>query len=1809
MKQLFILAHLFLLVLINRAEAETFYLQAYLHQLVTASGTPIDDVAENIRTPIGFDFQFFGKTVDHFTLTSNGVIGLRKGAIGAPGADIAMVNDYYDNVPLSQLSLTGSGQDSYNLYVFWDDLVSKDAKQHVTSLLVPHDDPSNVFGTDILTIQYSNYGFFGQTLGLGTIQVVLVSQTNEIYYNYVDLPNERSKATQATIGMTGGTEFVQTSHNSSILNRLQNIKYTPNGNNYDAVGPNPGIIYNGVLYVSSPPPGPFSLTAPAADATAQAILPTFSWSASENVATYKLVVASDINLNTIVYQNNAIDGALTSFTLPSGNTLQANQTYHWNLQAINAEGELWSVTRQFTTTQVNQPPVIQNTPATSVLQNNAYSYQTTITDPDAGDTHTFSITNKPSWATFSNTGLLSGTPANAHVGSYNNIEITVTDNNGASTSTGTFTITVVNVNDAPAISGTPVTSILEDNNYQFIPDASDVDSGDTLTFSISNKPAWATFNTANGQLSGTPINNHVGFTDNIIIAVTDGQLSDQLPAFGITVSNTNDAPSIFGQPSTQINEDNYYQFTPSAFDEDVGDSLTFSITNKPNWASFNSLTGELYGKPLNKDVGTYNNIIISANDASSSASLPVFAITVSNINDAPTISGTPSTSVNEDSSYQFTPSAYDDDIGDVLTFSITNKPSWAQFDSKTGQLFGTPTNEDVATTIDIAISVSDSIETARLPLFSLTVNNVNDKPTSEDLSITVDEDQSVTFTPIGNDVDKDSLTFEVIQQPLYGTLIHTAQQWIYTPNKDFHGLDSIIYHALDNETASDDSTITIKVNPINDAPIATDDTISMQSNALARYELDVVPNDIDVDGDLLTLASVISDIGNVSIEENKIIYRALTGTPNQINIKYSITDTEKQISMANVLLTIEDEQNNTSPILSAPADVIVNATGLLTKVDLGVATATDSEGNPIAVSLIKGNTHFKPGIHSAFWQAIDSQNRQTIVEQKITVNPLISIDKDITITEGTSHQIALHLNGKPSSYPFSVSYKISGTASSSDHALFDGEVLFNQSTTAYLTLETFEDAIAEESETVIITLDDNQNVSSNYQQTITIVEQNLPPHIDFKVTQANQQRNLIVNNNDIVNIDSHVTDLNPFDIVTLRWQANSTEIINTSEQGDVFTFNPENLLPGIYSIELIATDNADSPLTSKKTIYLEVTTELAVLTQRDSDGDLIPDNLEGFKDSDQDGVPDYLDAISECNVMQEQALQANSYLVESEPGICMRKGSTIANSKTGGIELLSNELPADMAADNLGGIFDFILEGLPKPGGSYRLVLPQINAIPANATYRKLINNQWTDFVIDEFNSIHSTAGEPGYCPTPGDSEWQEGLIEGAWCVQLTIQDGGKNDADGIVNGTIVDPSGVAVYHSDNKQPIASPDKIEINWNSNVMIDVLANDTDENDDPLILSAASADFGQVTIVDNWLYYQAAKDFYGTATIQYSISDSNGGTSSTTVLVEINANFSPIAHPDVANTDDKTAITIYVLDNDVDPENQTLSITSVSAQQGTAVINSDQSIRYTPKRGFDGIDAISYTISDGQLAATSTVSITIKAYKDVIVTNKSGGGLSALFIVLLTSIIAIRQKAKWLAVPLLLAAFINPINAFANSAPWLIALSIGQSKVETNLNTDTDNSTELKSDNTGTQTGLNLSYKFANNWAFSLGYLDLGQSTTIITSEQLEPEPYIKLMSTSMPLFTQGITLSSSYIMDVHQDWQLNYTVGTYIWQSELKSQSATKTITHTEKAVDPFLSFGISYLITPDWQTGLSVSRYFINANNTNSLSLSLGYRF
>jgi hypothetical protein len=89
-------------------------------------------------------------------------------------------------------------------------------------------------------------------------------------------------------------------------------------------------------------------------------------------------------------------------------------------------------------------------------------------------------------------------------------------------------------NMPPTITGIPPTTVIEGQDYEFVPAAADAD-GDALTFSIARKPSWASFDPATGRLSGTPDGGDVGSFTNIAISVSDGQANASLPAFAITV--------------------------------------------------------------------------------------------------------------------------------------------------------------------------------------------------------------------------------------------------------------------------------------------------------------------------------------------------------------------------------------------------------------------------------------------------------------------------------------------------------------------------------------------------------------------------------------------------------------------------------------------------------------------------------------------------------------------------------------------------------------------------------------------------------------------------------------------------------------------------------------------------------------------------------------------------------------------------------------------------------------------------------------------------------------------------------------------------------------------------------------------------------------------------------------------------------------------------------------------------------------------------------------------------------------------------
>lgn len=338
------------------------------------------------------------------------------------------------------------------------------------------------------------------------------------------------------------------------------------------------------------------------------------------------------------------------------------------------------------------------------------------------------------------------------------------------------------VNQPPTISGTPTPQLYTNTTYDFRPTARDPE-GRTLRFSIVNRPSWASFGPGSGRMLGYP--KSPGYWSNIVIRVSDGVNTVSLPAFSIRVvsrtSTTNRAPTISGSPATTASVGVAYAFQPSAADAD-GNSLGFSIANRPSWATFSTSTGRLSGTPT--ATGTFSNIVIRVSDGRVTTSLPAFSITAgsaTSTNRAPVISGTPARSVNAGSAYSFRPTASDAD-GNTLTYSIANRPSWATFNTSTGQLTGTPSASYVGTYSNVTIGVSDGRATASLAAFSIAVVDVSNGGAA------------LNWTPPTENTDGTALTNLAGYRIAYGTSATAMTQTVQVANP------GVTSYTLDNLT-------------------------------------------------------------------------------------------------------------------------------------------------------------------------------------------------------------------------------------------------------------------------------------------------------------------------------------------------------------------------------------------------------------------------------------------------------------------------------------------------------------------------------------------------------------------------------------------------------------------------------------------------------------------------------------------------------------------------------------------------------------------------------------------------------------------------------------------------------------------------------------------------------------------------------------------------------------------------------------------------------------------------------------------------
>ncbi|MDC3199832.1 HYR domain-containing protein [Porticoccaceae bacterium] len=483
------------------------------------------------------------------------------------------------------------------------------------------------------------------------------------------------------------------------------------------------------------------------------------------------------------------------------------------------------------------------------------------------------------------------------------------------------------------------------------------------------------------------------------------------------------------------------------------------------------------------------------------------------------------------------------------------------------------------------------------------------------------------------------------------------------------------------------------------------------------------------------------------------------------------------------------------PVLTIPADISMTATGRMTDVTLGEATATDQKDGALTPTASQTGP-FESGSYQITWTVSDAAGNVSTAVQQLVIMPLANLTPSSVTVEGVSVEVSVQLSGSAAAYPVTVPLTISGSATAEDFSIAES-IVISEGTTGMVTMTVAADSEAETTEDVVITLGDITNAVAGFasERTVTITEDNVAPELVLTVTQGSNTGRVVAADGGTVTVTATYSDLNSADTHTLEWYDVAIEDMPMlTTDGDVATFDPSTFGDSVVSISADVTDSGNPSLTTKTSASIKVLATAPVLGDADSDGDGVSDADEGYGDSDNDGIPDYQDNIAESYLAP---IGDSGQVVETSYGTTIALGSAALSAGDNEIGVDEEDVgTADGDYSYLGGLADFEVSG-GQAGASYNVVLPLSAAVPANASVRKFIdaNVGWQDFVLDANNAVSSATSASGSCPQPGNADYADGLTVGANCLQLLIEDGGANDADGVADGTVTDPSGIATLY------------------------------------------------------------------------------------------------------------------------------------------------------------------------------------------------------------------------------------------------------------------------------------------------------------------------------------------------------------------------------------------------------------------------------
>ncbi len=1363
----------------------------------------------------------------------------------------------------------------------------------------------------------------------------------------------------------------------------------PDGLTINAAGVISGTINRNA---SQPSGGIYTVTVTANDGNGGTVSSTFVWTVTNPAPVATNDTAStneDIAVIVSVLTNDSDpDGdplTVTSATAPNGTVvINANGTVTYTPNAnfngtdtitytiSDGNGGTSTATVTVTVAPVNDAPV-NTDPLVSRANTDGQSgisvdVRGSFADVD-GNPLTYTATGLPAGLTISPAGIITGTinrNASQPNGGVYSVTVTANDGNGG-TATSTFTWTITNpaptaANDSITINEDPAApAVINVLGNDVDPDA------DPLTVTSATATNGTVTINPDGTLNYTPRVNFNG-TDTITYTISDGNGGTSTARVTVTVNPVNDAPVTTGLPDL-YDIDNTAVSIPlgSAFSDIDGNTLTFVASGLPAGVTINPATGEITGTiDINASVGGpasngVYSVTVTANDGTTTTST-TFTWTVSNT--APSavddVYATP-----EDTAIIMAVLANDTDPqSDPLTVVSATATHGSAVVNANGTITFTP-DADFNGTATVTYLITDSKGGFSTATAVITIAAVNDAPDGRPVPNRQGLDGDAVSLPVAgffSDRDGNTLTYSAANLPL-GLSINPTTGEIsgnLAPgaSQQNGGVYMVEITASDGSLSATQSFVWTVTNP---GPTAVDDSATTTEDT-AITGIAVLSNDTDPDRDVLSVTTATAPNGTVVINPDG----TLTYTPEaDFNgtdvITYTVTDSQGGISTATVTVTVitandaptatplPARSNVDSDVISLPVagsfadkdgDVLTySATGL----PLGLSINRTS--GIISGTIDRAASQPNGGIYSVTVTANDSNGGtvSTSFAWTVTNPPPVAVDDGpIAATEDTPVNIPVLTNDSdPDGDPLTVTQ---ASASNGTVTIGAGGVL---------TYTPNPDSNG--TDTVTYQISDGNGGLATATVTVNVGPVNDAPVAIPIAPRANVDGSVVsvpvaANFSDV---DGNVLTYTATGLpLGLTIDPNTGVISGTVDRG---ASQPGG---GVYSATVTANDRNGGTVSQTFTWTItnpppvavndlattpeDFPVNIAVLgNDRDPDGDLLsvttasagngtvvirPDGtIDYTPGADFNGTDTITYTISDGNGGTATAIVTVTVGAVNDPPVATDDATSTDEDTAVTIPVLANDTDVD---------------GNP---------LTVTAAVAPNGSV-----------VINPDGTIT-------YTPNAD--------FNGTDTITYTISDG-QGGFDTAIVTVIVRPV--------NDPPVARNDNATTPEDTPITIAILGNDSDVDGDPLSVTTATSPDGQVTInPDGSVLFTPNPNFNGATTITYTISDGRGGTSTATVALTVTpVNDPPVAAPSNAVTNEDIPVSLPVLANDTDADGDPLTVTAVSAENGTVTINPDGTVTYAPNANFNGTDTVTYSISDGRGGtSTSTVTVTVNAVNDV------------------------------------------------------------------------------------------------------------------------------------------------------------------------------------------------------------------------------------